>query len=399
MTIFNSSSSLSELNIPSEIDRKIISFLPYKDQVILSGLNKAAYYILSNNTYFKELFSTKYCSFENGNSEGNLLFNEKIALFCNYHPNNCWKVACCVFQVGKVIFSCGFIQETTPKEIDQLKSKKNRCEIRIKEICGNFYEDPSSPIDQAWKAYDKQQKILNSLSEQVHASDLVTNQVFGGPDEFEQWVISQINLLANPTITEAQEFLSSPETLPLLEKFDVRLGVVVKVLKDYYSAKQICAQLKREYWKLEHERKKCENCINSCDASISELQERGSNTDAKLLNGAIAIHLNNVCESPEVTADDIRQAFKTYANMAHPGEEDIHDVFKHIDESLHEKIANLLVQDAIKQFVSNPISFVVENSRSFIDNIAVLFTKIPKETIEKIVVEAIEKKHGEKVEF
>jgi hypothetical protein len=45
-----------------------------------------------------------------------------------------------------------FLSEPFPAQLYLTKSK---CESQLKMICGGRYEDPSSPIDQAWKAAEK----------------------------------------------------------------------------------------------------------------------------------------------------------------------------------------------------------------------------------------------------
>ena len=155
MTIFN------QLCMPSDIELHMISFLPHEDQVTVSGVNTKAYKILSNNGYFYNLFLMKYCSFETGEK----CLEKQLEILCNRHPSNCWKVACCFFQASRMNFSHAFFNE----EIPHLEMEKSRCESRIKEICGNYYEDPSSPIHQAWIAYQDQKGISNLLNKQADA--------------------------------------------------------------------------------------------------------------------------------------------------------------------------------------------------------------------------------------
>jgi len=155
MTIFN------QLCMPSNIELHMISFLPHEDQVTLSGVNKNAYKMLSNDDYFYKLFLMKYCSFETGEK----CLEKQLEILCSRHPSNCWKVACCFFQASRMNFSNAFFNE----EIPHLEKEISRCESRIKEICGNYYEDPSSPIHQAWIAYQDQKGISNLLNKQADA--------------------------------------------------------------------------------------------------------------------------------------------------------------------------------------------------------------------------------------
>ncbi len=132
-----------------DVDVNMLSFCDDIDSFLnLSCVNKAAYVALNNNKFFKELFERHHPYLTKSVYEFKNLFD------C--HPSNCWKVLCCVFSSNYVFKpNDSFIKDSIPFICTSLNSLNAQLEIEQKEICGSYYADPNSPIDQAWKAYEK----------------------------------------------------------------------------------------------------------------------------------------------------------------------------------------------------------------------------------------------------
>jgi hypothetical protein len=74
---------------------------------------------------------------------------------CFSHPTNCWKVACCVFQTGKLNFSQSFIDEEVQLHIDGLEKEKAKIEVELEGI--------SEEVNQA--------KLIHEVTKSMLAED------------------------------------------------------------------------------------------------------------------------------------------------------------------------------------------------------------------------------------
>src|SRR2546426_977063 len=122
-----------------DLDRKIISYLDNDNLVVLSGINRRTYGVLSNDSFFKELFEKQHPFLVGLN---NVFKNLRLC-----HPHNCWKVACCILRKEIFSVSSSFLKESIPLISQCLKLQKAHLEVALKEICGHFYADPLSSID------------------------------------------------------------------------------------------------------------------------------------------------------------------------------------------------------------------------------------------------------------
>jgi hypothetical protein len=130
-------------------DRSLVNF---------SGVNRKAYHVLSND-FFRRRFEALYPFFIGKNACPTLQV-------C--HPDNCWKVICCICSDRGRWSECPKFKLSFKKEGSQiylsfLNSKKLKKESELATICGSYYQDPTSPIDQAWKAFAKEQKEVKNL--------------------------------------------------------------------------------------------------------------------------------------------------------------------------------------------------------------------------------------------
>jgi hypothetical protein len=140
-------------NSNQDLDRCIVLYSDPCSRVALSGVNRAAYAMLSNDI-FKHLFMQEH-SLIKEDIEG-----QALNLLCVCHPNNCWKVASSVFATGTFKPSALFLREPFPLFQSSLQSRKKQIEIEIKNLCGSYFADPDSQIEQAWKAHKKSEKAL-----------------------------------------------------------------------------------------------------------------------------------------------------------------------------------------------------------------------------------------------
>lgn len=145
-----------------DIDKQIVSYISDPTVLVaLSGVNRAGYRYLTNGEFFKDLFAKQHPHLAK--------LNRPFRILCEYHPSNCWKVAC-----SALFFKDGFKLKASfcADVLDTLRSQKAQLEQKLKEICGSGFADPNSLIDKAWKAYEKSkldkpietQKIIDSYS-------------------------------------------------------------------------------------------------------------------------------------------------------------------------------------------------------------------------------------------
>ncbi len=127
-----------------------------KTLIVISNLNRLAHLIL-NNEWFKELFNTQHPNLKDLDIFPNLQL---------FYPEHRWKVACCLFPTKGPfpLSSCSILINKIPASaffdariiiVNSLKDKKEKCEIRIKELCGCYFGDPAGLLDKAWKDFEK----------------------------------------------------------------------------------------------------------------------------------------------------------------------------------------------------------------------------------------------------
>ena len=293
MTIFNISSR--------DTEPLIISNLPHQDQVALSGVNKNAYQLLSNKPYFYNLFLSKYCSFETVEKQ----LEKKLAVFCNNHPSNCWKIVCCVFQASRTNFNPSFFNV----EIADLKKQKDKYESRIKGICGDFYEDPSSPIHQAWLAYQNQRSIcalceikMGTFMQKVFYPVVVKT---GRLKEFEAF---------------QESITSKEEGEAIIGKFDERLMPFINLMNEQQEAVNKCKNLHLQYQDLEKERQDCADSVDRINGDI-KLLSTSFGAGKKYFLTPLSTHLYDLLSlvSGRATSDDdIRHTLKAWSYFESP---------------------------------------------------------------------------------
>jgi hypothetical protein len=142
-------------NSNSDIDKYIILLSDPCSRLALSGVNKTASLILSNNV-FEFLCRREHPLLKEDT------YKNSLALLCTCHPSNCWKVASYFFATGTFNPSCSFLGESFPFFQSLLRSRKEQTEMELKRICGSYYADPDSPIDQAWKACGQARKAYEA---------------------------------------------------------------------------------------------------------------------------------------------------------------------------------------------------------------------------------------------
>lgn len=137
-------------NSLSDAENLIVQFLDPRSQVRLSGVSSRAYTVLSNVPHFQRLFAEQHPL---------LAKMDQVFLQLNtYYPECSWKVACCTMVEGPRPFKREFLERAVPSiradlllEREKIESKKHLVELQLRAICGSYYQDPNSPIHQAWK--------------------------------------------------------------------------------------------------------------------------------------------------------------------------------------------------------------------------------------------------------
>ena len=147
--------------LPDEIRSKIFSFCDTDSLVQLSGVDVKLHTAFDNDVFFKNHYS-----------EQHPLLRPYDKLFSDLpqiHPLNCWKVVCQGF--GKLSestkLSSVFAQEAVPYFQKKHHSKIESLEKKMKAICGSYYADPSSRIDQAWRAYAEAKTTMEKIKMKI----------------------------------------------------------------------------------------------------------------------------------------------------------------------------------------------------------------------------------------
>ncbi len=296
-------SSIFSGSIP-EIDNRIITFADSCSLVSLSGVNNRAYIVLSNQ-FFKERFYK-----ENAHFQG--CKNIYITIQ-NFYPDYCWKVviyfssSLCAKQ-NNDLAPCAF-KEAIPAIRVTLSSRKSQCEIELKAICGSYYQDPSSPIHQAWVAFteaEQEEKDHPHLIEEKHQAYLAAKKEFEDwrtktnelivtllqdihPEESQVVVLQAITNYKELILNEESsvEFADVPddELLPLIKCHLPCYRVIANCLietetketnmftlrDEYLAAREKTRELKSKYLTLEISRRQCENKILGIELDLDLL--------------------------------------------------------------------------------------------------------------------------------
>lgn len=141
-----------------DMDKHILSFCDTDSLVTLSGVNCSANQYLSNDLFEKH-FQEQHPHLAQ--------FPNVFSTLKECHPSSCWKIACSVLSKGFSPVKRSFSKEAIPVLINSLESQKAQLEVEYKAICGSFYADPNSPIDQAWKAYEQSAQEYNKKSDEL----------------------------------------------------------------------------------------------------------------------------------------------------------------------------------------------------------------------------------------
>ncbi len=146
----------------SDIDKEIIVRLAESPISIfcVSKVNRYFYWVMNNDKLFCALFNSQYPD----------LVKFKDIFFKNLsemHNDKYWKIA--YFNFFKPSLQClplclykekiSIICVDENPECVAWENKKEDCEKNLRDICGSFYADPDSVIDQVWKAYQEQLAI------------------------------------------------------------------------------------------------------------------------------------------------------------------------------------------------------------------------------------------------
>jgi hypothetical protein len=136
-----------------------------KTLISLSGVNKAAWNFLSNETFFKQFFIQNHPIFKTLGQWG-------LRTLRTFQPNNCWKLACVIFSKNDIALPKNFSQqkvfeqEVCPQIVKTISEEKKKEEsdflinytgsdAKFKASCG---KDPDFLIN-----YVKENNVLNKL--------------------------------------------------------------------------------------------------------------------------------------------------------------------------------------------------------------------------------------------
>ncbi len=160
--------TISEIFTPG-LREHYLEKLDERSLIGLSGVNKFFYQLL-NNDFFKELFDKRNPDLR---QLVPLLFRE----ISTFHPLNFWKMASIdiaihgdfntSFSIYRIANTELFREQTHPLLIANLQNTRAEAEAKLKSLVGAGYADPSSPIDIAWKAFEKSRNEYKSHKDQL----------------------------------------------------------------------------------------------------------------------------------------------------------------------------------------------------------------------------------------
>lgn len=187
--------------------------------------------------------------------------------------------------------SPAFMEEARPKVIEKLNSQIKINEAKDKEVCGSYFEDPSSPIHQAWAEREQYgrdaeaaSKECNALSQKLHDELMLETK-----QKNVQIDLRQLEAVVNRYFDEDQEKFISCSYEQFMEKATDE--VISKDLFSVYqkmmtSSLQIStlrlgattlqgryAQSHNKYWNLEEERKGNQGRIVHYKQQLTEFLE------------------------------------------------------------------------------------------------------------------------------
>lgn len=143
----------------TDIENRILTHMAPQpwDLVTLSGTCTFAYGKLCNEKYFGPLFAAEYPLL----AKTDQVFLQLRQLY----PKCCWKTACCLMLKGYTPFKIEFLERpilvitsAIQSQKEQVLAKKLTAEFENNRICGSYYQDPNSPIHQAWETLIKDEE-------------------------------------------------------------------------------------------------------------------------------------------------------------------------------------------------------------------------------------------------
>ncbi len=249
-----------------EMDDLIISFLGNDNASLLnfSAVSHKAHEVLSND-FFRKCFEQQHPHLGNRDNIFNVLRES--------HPNNCWKVACCLLakrDPGSTALHASFLQEGVPFIVSALQTQKSQLEEKNRAICGSHCQDPSSPIDQAWKAYAKRKEEADAYDSKFKELYAPIRKLFQSflPDDVNSNIRIQLaSMLQSQTAPlfgndEVGEFFKSHSDQEIVDLVmdSPRIGQIQSQLLSY------CDQIEHEEVRNQQEAK-----IKLLPASITQL--------------------------------------------------------------------------------------------------------------------------------
>lgn len=151
----------------NDVDLEIIYHVDnFDDLISLSRVNKKAFQILANQTFFKD-FLHQYAPFELWMAPECTLARCSLisALdmdFFTLHPSS-YKIVCCILIKNRITIPATGYKQAMPFLIATLAKPVLQRENSLTQICGGYYQDPNSPIHQAWQEYENVLHELNNL--------------------------------------------------------------------------------------------------------------------------------------------------------------------------------------------------------------------------------------------
>lgn len=264
-----------------DIDKQILSYVSDPTVLVaLSGTNRAAYQYLTNSEFFKNLFSKLHPQLA--------AREQTFQMLRENHPTNCWKVACSVLYKGEFKPGASFCAGI----VDSLKEQKNQLEEELKKICGSGYADPNSPIDQAWKAYEKNKQAFEAMNEQrqIEQEELSKPLRLVHSSEQLSWIRSGLHyytisqLFSHGTDGQIKDLITKGK----LAYFDQSLISHYRLLHVFLMKKndefQKVVKLKVVYTELETRRATCETKLKQINQKLEFLPFTVTNHSINLEN-------------------------------------------------------------------------------------------------------------------
>ncbi len=261
-------------DIDSQIIGQIIICRDNYSLLNLSGVNKAANKELSNALFFKKLYIMQHPQLAE--------IKNTFQILCATHPSNCWKVVCCAFSKDYLQgnttfkFNATFLREAVSIISNYLNSEKSQLDSQMRNLCGDYYEDPNSSLDKAWKASKKNEEQL-AICKSSHFEHVSKPLLpIHSPEEVETiiQVLSGIAVMISSTavddalasVLDEMDSCLKSEYLPV---YQLVIGLIQERYREMDAISQRARKFQRIFVRLLLEKAKCEFLLSGVNHKLT----------------------------------------------------------------------------------------------------------------------------------